>query len=77
MRLKRKPWPLCKSQLINHFLLNHLALQRNESLIVDMEAGTEHLGRATCEASSLATVPRCGTDSNSVFEPGATAIALS
>ena len=27
MRLRLKPWPLCKSQLINHFLLNHLALQ--------------------------------------------------
>jgi len=27
MRLKLKPWPLCKSQLINQFSLNHLALQ--------------------------------------------------
>lgn len=35
-----------ESTLLKH-LLRHLVLSRNETLIVDMEAGLEHLGRGT------------------------------
>ena len=40
MRLKLKPWPLCKSQLINQFLLNHLALQLGSNFAQRMNATT-------------------------------------
>jgi CO dehydrogenase maturation factor len=39
----------CPENVFLKSLLAHLVLQRNESLIVDLEAGIEHLGRATCQ----------------------------
>ena len=38
----------CPENVFLRSLLTHLVLQRNEMLILDMEAGIEHLGRATC-----------------------------
>jgi len=38
----------CPENVFLKNLLAHLVLQRDETLIVDMEAGIEHLGRATC-----------------------------
>ena len=35
----------CPESVILKFLLRHILLQRNESIILDMEAGLEHLGR--------------------------------
>ena len=37
----------CPENVFLKALLNHLVLQRDEIVIVDMEAGIEHLGRAT------------------------------
>ncbi len=37
----------CPENVFLKALLNHLVLQRDEVVIVDMEAGIEHLGRAT------------------------------
>jgi len=37
----------CPENVFLRTLLSHLVLQRDETLIVDMEAGIEHLGRAT------------------------------
>jgi CO dehydrogenase maturation factor len=37
----------CPENVFLRALLNHLVLQRDEVVIVDMEAGIEHLGRAT------------------------------
>jgi CO dehydrogenase maturation factor len=49
-----------ESTLIKH-LLRHLVLYRNETLIVDMEAGLEHLGRGTSSGVDIFIV---------VVEPG-------
>ncbi|MBM4034835.1 MAG: carbon monoxide dehydrogenase [Planctomycetes bacterium] len=57
----------CPENVFLRTLLGHLALQRNETLILDMEAGTEHLGRATCEAMDAMIV---------VVEPGRRSTAL-
>jgi len=38
----------CPENVFLRNLLSHLVLQRDEMLIVDLEAGIEHLGRATC-----------------------------
>ena len=38
----------CPENVFLRNLLAHLVLQRDEMLIVDLEAGIEHLGRATC-----------------------------
>jgi len=38
----------CPENVFLKNLLAHLVLQRDELLIVDLEAGIEHLGRATC-----------------------------
>ena len=38
----------CPENVFLRALLAHLVLQRDELLIVDLEAGIEHLGRATC-----------------------------
>lgn len=57
----------CPENVFLRTLLAHLALQRNETLIVDMEAGTEHLGRATCEAMDALIV---------VVEPGRRSTAI-
>jgi len=57
----------CPENVFLKTLMNHLVLQRDETLIVDMEAGTEHLGRATCEAMDAMIV---------VVEPGRRSTAV-
>jgi len=47
----------CPENVLLRNLLSHLILRRGEHVIVDMEAGVEHLGRATVEAvDALAVV---------------------
>lgn len=41
---------ICPESTILKALMNHLVLARNEIVIMDMEAGVEHLGRATSGA---------------------------
>ena len=41
---------ICPESALLRSLLNHLLLRREEVVILDMEAGVEHLGRATAEA---------------------------
>ena len=38
----------CPENVFLRALLAHLVLQRDDTLVVDLEAGIEHLGRATC-----------------------------
>ncbi len=40
----------CPENVLLQALVNHLLLARNEVIILDMEAGIEHLGRATAKA---------------------------
>ncbi len=40
----------CPENVLLQALVNHLLLARNEVVILDMEAGIEHLGRATANA---------------------------
>ncbi len=40
----------CSENVLVKALVNHLLLTRNEVIIMDMEAGIEHLGRATASA---------------------------
>lgn len=40
----------CSENVVLKALINHLLLARNEVVIMDMEAGIEHLGRATASA---------------------------
>ncbi len=40
----------CSENVLLKALINHLLLARNEVIIMDMEAGIEHLGRATARA---------------------------
>jgi len=51
----------CPENVFLRTLVNHLVLQREETLILDMEAGIEHLGRATCGSMDALIV---------VVEPG-------
>lgn len=51
----------CPEGVMLKALLNHLILQRDEVVIVDMEAGIEHLGRASIKAVTALIV---------VVEPG-------
>ncbi len=51
----------CPEGVMLKALLNHLILQRDEVVIVDMEAGIEHLGRASIKAVTAMIV---------VVEPG-------
>lgn len=51
----------CPEGVMLKTLLNHLILQRDEVVIVDMEAGIEHLGRASIRAVTALIV---------VVEPG-------
>ena len=51
----------CPEGVMLKALLNHLILQRDELVIVDMEAGIEHLGRASIRAVTALIV---------VVEPG-------
>jgi len=39
----------CPESILLKSLLSHLVLERDEAVIVDMEAGLEHLGRGTAE----------------------------
>jgi CO dehydrogenase maturation factor len=41
---------MCPESALLRSLLNHLLLRREEVVILDMDAGVEHLGRATAEA---------------------------
>ena len=40
----------CSENVLLQALINHILLARNEVIILDMEAGIEHLGRATAKA---------------------------
>jgi len=51
----------CPEGVMLKALLNHLILQRDEVVIIDMEAGIEHLGRASIKAVTALIV---------VVEPG-------
>lgn len=51
----------CPANVFLKSLLTHLILQREEVILVDMEAGIEHLGRATVQAVDALLV---------VLEPG-------
>ncbi|MEW6355804.1 MAG: AAA family ATPase [Planctomycetota bacterium] len=51
----------CPENVFLKALLTHLILHRNEDVLVDMEAGIEHLGRATVQAVDALLV---------VVEPG-------
>ena len=51
----------CPEGVMLKALLNHLILQRDEVVIIDMEAGIEHLGRASIRAVTALIV---------VVEPG-------
>lgn len=55
----------CAENVLLQALVNHLLLARNEVIILDMEAGIEHLGRATAKAVDKLIV---------VVEPGRSSI---
>jgi CO dehydrogenase maturation factor len=40
---------MCPANALVRALIRHLVIQRNEVVILDMEAGTEHFGRRTAE----------------------------
>lgn len=40
---------MCPANALVRALLRHLLIRRNEVVVIDMEAGTEHLGRRTAE----------------------------
>ena len=52
---------VCPEHTLLRALMNHILVRRNEVLIMDMEAGIEHLGRATADSMDLLIV---------VVEPG-------
>ncbi len=41
---------VCPESVLVKSLVNHLLLERNDVVVMDMEAGIEHLGRGTAEA---------------------------
>ena len=41
---------ICPESTLLRALLQHLMLERDEAVVIDMEAGVEHLGRATASA---------------------------
>lgn len=52
---------VCPENVLLKSLLRHVLLRRNEVVIVDMEAGIEHLGRGTAESvDALVTVVEPG-----------------
>lgn len=51
----------CPENVLLKRLFRHLAIDRDEVVILDMEAGIEHLGRGTCENMDMLIV---------VIEPG-------
>lgn len=52
---------VCPESALLRRLVSHLVIERDEAVILDMEAGIEHLGRATAQAVDLLIV---------VLEPG-------
>lgn len=58
---------LCPENALLKALVTHLLLYRDEMLIMDMEAGVEHLGRATAQAVDAMLV---------VVEPGKRSIEI-
>jgi CO dehydrogenase maturation factor len=56
----------CAENVLLQSLLSEIVLNRDEVVIVDMEAGIEHLGRATCRAVDRMLI---------VAEPGARSVA--
>jgi CO dehydrogenase maturation factor len=56
----------CPENVLLQSLLIEIMLNRDEVVIVDMEAGIEHLGRATCKAVDSMLI---------VVEPGARSVA--
>jgi CO dehydrogenase maturation factor len=56
----------CPENVLLQSLISEIILERDEVVIVDMEAGIEHLGRATCKAVDRMLI---------VVEPGARSIA--
>jgi CO dehydrogenase maturation factor len=57
---------ICPESALLRALLQHLVLERNEAVVIDMEAGVEHLGRATAGAVDRMLV---------VVEPGQRSLA--
>lgn len=55
----------CPESVFLRTLLSHLILQRDEVVIVDMEAGVEHLGRATVKSVNALII---------IVEPGSKSI---
>lgn len=58
---------LCPENALLKALVTHLLLHRDEMLILDMEAGIEHLGRATAQAVDVFLI---------VVEPGLRSISI-
>jgi CO dehydrogenase maturation factor len=56
----------CPENVLLQSLLSEIVLNRDEVVIVDMEAGIEHLGRATCKAVDRMLI---------VVEPGARSVS--
>ena len=52
---------VCPEHTLLRALMNHILVRRDEVVIMDMEAGVEHLGRATADSMDLLIV---------VLEPG-------
>jgi len=44
---------VCPESTLIKTLIRHIILERNERVIIDMEAGVEHLGRSTADAVNL------------------------
>jgi CO dehydrogenase maturation factor len=59
---------VCPEHTLLRSLMKHLLLDRDDVLIMDMEAGIEHLGRATAEAVDVLIV---------VVEPGSRSLQTS
>jgi len=47
---------ICPASALIRALMTHLILRRDETIIMDMEAGIEHLGRATAQAMDAMVV---------------------
>jgi CO dehydrogenase maturation factor len=56
----------CPENVLLQSLLSEIVLNRDEAVVVDMEAGIEHLGRATCKAVDKMLI---------TVEPGARSIS--
>jgi CO dehydrogenase maturation factor len=56
---------VCPESALLRRLIQHLVVERDEAVILDMEAGIEHLGRATAQAVDLLLI---------VIEPGSRSV---